>query len=884
MESATPDELPTSFATIREAIDALGPKTAFDRLIAENDKTILSSNLSNGRIITRARSAIYHGLMLHWAERRHRELGYDRPFAVVALGGTGRDEITPCSDTDYAFLFDDSIEDNSFLRELQRETIHTREFREEYGFDGEILPFNFDDIADLDDKQLNSFGDMKPIYDPSGLAPRFRNRIQESYDPFEHFLFVSRAWRDSWGELGSKAEQVDSYNIKSDGLRVFLAAIWTLAGETFCHSHEIYEQLEDARVLDAYHFLLRLRAFVHLNKGTHTAPRADGSHLEDELSFEDFLSLEKLAGEESSEKARFEFANDVRARLMTHRKRIDQFTWGVIGGQLQRGRAIRPGSGIVLGTGGLRDTAEDRVTAWDRSRAALMLLVASQRYGTPIDPYSMRTSFRQAGDWLVQVPELSTLFYEPSGSLADSLKFLSQIPGAMARLFPGYDHFECSIDERVLTEQKCLRGAMVREKLRALESMIEEGQAIVNAAINPNALENPGAETSTSVEAALLDDSQLAAIRLALTTKRLPLTPDDLQDRTDTSLPLYDRYSSGFSGLPLGEYYRDSFRDCGFDGETLSMVEFLVHQRAAFKVCSASDLTSEEQVAKLLQCCEGDEGLLRTLYVFTICDRSGWKSEASSPARWFNIHQLYDKVRMALRPQYDPTEPLSRSGFDAEQMELFHDFGTDFLQGRYRLQVMKFASYLFRLKEDEEFALPPRVLPLRIGTSEIIGIACHDYPGIAATISGALSESGIQLSQARLFSANNHGLALNLYHVLPGQDISEVAPVITEAIQKRDFISPEHEDSVPKVADKVSIEPISEQLYRIRAATQVGQVSQLLYFLTYQAYRSLGANLRTLGANTTNQQAHVTVTIVLPTGITAEHAEEVVSGWGVGAG
>ena len=73
----------------------------------------------------------------------------------------------------------------------------------------------------------------------------------------------------------------------------------------------------------------------------------------------------------------------------------------------------------------------------------------------------------------VPVPELSELFYESEGSLADSLKFLAQIPEAEARLFPGYAKFESSLDERVLTEQKCLRGALVREKLRALETDLD---------------------------------------------------------------------------------------------------------------------------------------------------------------------------------------------------------------------------------------------------------------------------------------------------------------------------------------------------------------------------------------------------------------------------
>ena len=41
----------------------------------------------------------------------------------------------------------------------------------------------------------------------------------------------------------------------------------------------------------------------------------------------------------------------------------------------------------------------------------------------------------------------------------------------------------------------------------------------------------------------------LAALKLALKTKRLPLTPEDEAVRQDTSLKPVDRFSSGFSGL-----------------------------------------------------------------------------------------------------------------------------------------------------------------------------------------------------------------------------------------------------------------------------------------------------------------------------------------------
>src|SRR5204862_7095656 len=121
-------------------------------------------------------------------------------------------------------------------------------------------------------------------------------------------------------------------------------------------------------------------------------------------------------------------------------------------------------------------TSQQAGTRREKSRAALSLLVASQRYGVPIDPAALQATFRNAGDWLTRVPELSALFYEQRGSLADSFAFLSQLDGAEDRLFPGYAKFEASLDGRVLAERKSLRGALERRKLQALDQYVREGR------------------------------------------------------------------------------------------------------------------------------------------------------------------------------------------------------------------------------------------------------------------------------------------------------------------------------------------------------------------------------------------------------------------------
>ena len=153
--------------------EQIGPLAAYQQLIEENNTLILSAKLKIGRQIVAERTAIHTALVHRWAKEQHERIGYDQPFAVVALGGTGRGEMTPCSDTDFAFLFDDALEDNDLLIELQRQVVHRRAFDKDYGFQCEALPFSLDEMPDLAGTSLNSFLDMRPVY-----------------DPFQHFLLV----------------------------------------------------------------------------------------------------------------------------------------------------------------------------------------------------------------------------------------------------------------------------------------------------------------------------------------------------------------------------------------------------------------------------------------------------------------------------------------------------------------------------------------------------------------------------------------------------------------------------------------------------------------------------------------------------------------------
>lgn len=863
---------------LRAALASQPPAEVYRRFIAENDEMIRARDLTTGHRIVRCRSIIHTTLVRHWAEEQQRRMDYGKPFAVVALGGTGREEVTPCSDLDYAFLFDDAIDrSNVFLMELQRQMLHTDEFEQRYGFRFEPFPFNLDDAPRLAEKQLNSFLDLKSVYDPVGLGGRFRELIRATYDPFEHFLHVRGFWIDRWEKAAGEAERVDRFDIKNDGLRLFLAGIWTRAGRDFHHSHEEYARLSNPKDLAAYHFLLRIRCFIHSRKKGRFSRSPNGDHPEDLLTFQDFASFGDLLGPEADEVERFEFANEVRRQMLSARRRVARFARFAIAAELTPGRPVAPQSPIVCRVAGLAH-APLPVGASDvvRSRAALSLLLASQRYRVPIDPAELQSTFGDPGDWLEPVPELSELFYERRGSLAESLAFLSQFDGALERLFPGQERFETSLDARVAQERTWMRGALERRKHVRLEELLKEGQESLARAISTQRFTDLAEGVDAGIEAARLGPDQLAAVRLALKTKRLPLTREDSELRADTRRPLHERFSSGLSERAMEVYY-DRLRDqAEFSEESVRLTRFLVANRRAFKTRAEAGLNDQLQVEEFAAQCR-DEQWLRALYVFTCADRCEWQSREKEPARWFSTDELYAKTMQYFRPAADPTHHLSTAGFSVEELAILKDFGPDFYGGVYRPHAVTFGSHLLRLANEPDSA-PPKASMVRVGTSRIVAVAARDFRGLAACITGELWHQHGSLQQAHLFSAMNHGLALDFFHVAPNDKAAgpELLRGIERAIRERRHIADADEPSLPPLEPgRTSLKEWRNGLFLLRHET-TRDSGGLVYTLSYKLFRHLQGNIFGLQARTTRDGALVSIYFGLPSGTPIECAQEIV--------
>jgi hypothetical protein len=609
--------------------------------------------------------------------------------------------------------------------------------------------------------------------------------------------------------------------------------------------------------------------------------KADGTHPEDVLTFNDFLCFGELLPPDASEAERREFSHDVRTRILAARRRVIAFSRGVIGRELQRGRGRNRARSVIVEPGGLRHVGllMDS-TPRERSSAALQLLVASQRYGVAINPSELEGTFDGAGDWLEPVPELADLFYETRGSLASTFEFLSQVEGAEERLFPGNDRFASSIEARVLFERSWCRGTLARRKIEALQRQVEEGSAMIAGAVSPDRLIDYDQGLSPTLEAALLDADHLAAVKLGLKTKRLPVTEDDLEAMDDPHLSPEERYGSGFSRIPLADYYAPLLAKGGFPKEMIEITEFLVANRRAFKRLAENGFNDDIKVAKFARHC-GTEQRLRALFVFTYADRFEWESEFIVPSRWFNIRELYLKALQSYRPGHDSTTALRAAGYGEEELEVLGDFGHDFFSGMYRKHAARFGSHLVKLADRRGSRNPgPKAAIVRDGTATLLGVAARDFPGLAACITGELWKSGYSLAQANLFSAINHGLALDFFHVSPSGPApsDDLARSVERAIIEHRHIGPDDEKNLTELDGVPILEEVRPGQYRLRHDTPQ-DTAGLVYALCYRVLRDLHGDIHGLKSQVARGQSFISIYLSLPADRPFEKARRLVEAW-----
>jgi hypothetical protein len=134
----------------------------------------------------------------------------------------------------------------------------------------------------------------------------------------------------------------------------------------------------------------------------------------------------------------------------------------------------------------------------------------------------------------------------------------------------------------------------------------------------------------------------------------------------------------------------------------------------------------------------------------------------------------------------------------------------------------------------------------------------------------------LQLRQAHLFSAMNHGLALDFFHLAPESAAvqPEVLKELEEEIHHRRYIGDEDEAGLPEVAQEITLVKWQSGLYCLRAETS-GDVGALVYELAWKVFRLFGGNIFGLAAHAGRHNSYVSVYHNLPE-VSEEEASEII--------
>lgn len=126
-------------------------------------------------------------------------------------------------------------------------------------------------------------------------------------------------------------------------------------------------------------------------------------------------------------------------------------------------------------------------------------------------------------------------------------------------------------------------------------------------------------------------------------------------------------------------------------------------------------------------------------------------------------------------------------------------------------------------------------------------MAARDWRGLAACISGELWKLGIPLRQAHLFSASQHGLALDLFHVqLEGTRLPlDLTTAVEEAVIQRRHLDDREESSLTPLSGSLSFTQTRPGEYRLRFES-LHDVTGQVYALCWRAWRHLEANIHGL--------------------------------------
>ncbi|MDP3882263.1 MAG: hypothetical protein Q8Q31_05290 [Nanoarchaeota archaeon] len=802
--------------SIRSSIKQQGRAATFHHFSALNNADFLDIDLFNGRKIAQGRTKLHELIIEDWFLSFLARHEYERPVALIMHGGSGREEMVLYSDVDVDFLFDGDVsENNPFIKSLVEEMypqpgLQIGNFEKECGFAMHCQQRNFDDLRDpvkFNARQINSFLDARPVYDPQGILPQALEVVKNHSSHFEQFVHNLHLWEEICEKFPHSWDNLHEFNIKEGrgGLRQVQSAMRIPFIERWISVSQAYKEIADSHpdFMESVDLMIKIRGWLHARRErvrrieareNNKAPcSVNSQYLKkvDTLSYEDYQAFGDHFGAEAQERylhARRIIETTSEARVGAARKR-----------GCQHGRLTLGLQGLYVHVAPKRE---------ERMSELFELLRASQSKDLPIDISELHEKFMGMRSSRGSLPEFAELFYIP-GKLSQSLEVLARL-NLYNDLLPGSREWEASSAQKGHRGQFLTSTAFARQKV----ATYEEIKAVDESSLPPVDVSLPKItkELPSEVEAAVL---------LAFLTKRLP-------QKTKTSPREY------LSQLPGFTERTTDIASCILENHDFLLREVGTHLNSpAFA----------EQVAKRFPSADH----FKALYLFSRIDQAK-KDETAH--LWPMVDELYPKVLASFLSEDERSRAMrnlqpklgANIAFEEEDLPLVEDLGRDVLEGRYGHLAVSWIPKFGKVRDSGE----PIVDLARVDSGFELRVACQDYKGLMAVISGQCLEFNADIRQVYAYTLPQHGLVFDVFTLAPSADKIKRDTFLLDlkkAISSRIFIGRDPYKILHGLEREVCVDDMEDGgLLRLSLKATENRIG-VLFASTYLLYRELGANI-----------------------------------------
>lgn len=719
---------------LRFALKRQNPRETYKQFIGINDLAFLSASLDNGRDAVNERTLIHEVILENWFQSLIKEANYQNPTALLTHGGSGRREITPCSDIDTAILVEDNTISKKLAEIIEEEMTARREsslFVEKTGFGIHSAFYTLEDVSNhkkFDAKQVNSLCDYNILFDQGDLAPKFLQGVLKHRRLFSHLDHLVREWKSMTSNTKLGIDNLDSFNIKEDmgGLRHFQIGLRMPHTGSAEPLRELYPSLQSQNpdIIGHYDFLLKIRGWLHLrrmnefkqnNNAVNTYELSERELIEvDTLSYPDYIAL----GEE--------FGSESQRRLLEARRAIANFADLEVTKTLKKGFSH---DGITYGSQGvfvsMKREEFDTLKEEEKGDKLFGLLEVAQTQSLPVDLVEFIDMFGDSHTWIKPSKGFARLFYS-GGQFPRSLELLNRI-GVYNLLLPGASELEAAVPKGGHKGQFLTSTAFGRQKVADHYEKASAGK--------PLSLPDKRFDFSKTLNQLSLEDS--VAVLLAYQTARIPQILEK----------------------PTHQYYSDLNEklEKGFTERTLETARFLVENRDLLSQAVDHNLNNNENVERVARII-GSEEHLYALRVYMEIDLS-----RKNPNLPF-IDELYQKVLDKINPELKKNASGSRiirTNYSDEQLSIVDALGEDVIDGVYENLALNWIPRLTKVKRTSI----PEIALSRTHDGEELHIGCKDSPGLLRLIAGKCYQSNLDIAQVHAYTLAEPNIVFDILHL-----------------------------------------------------------------------------------------------------------------------